>query len=72
VYDPEKGNIDSQYLEAGALVDTFAGFPHGVVGVTPDSRTIHITKKMVVSRETGGVPDEDPRIVNIKRQALTP
>lgn len=69
VYDPDKGSIDSQHLEAGALVDTFAGFPHCVVGVTPNSRTIHITKKMIASRETAA-PDEDPRIVNIKRSAL--
>jgi quercetin dioxygenase-like cupin family protein len=66
VYDPENGSIDSQHLEAGALVDTFAGFPHCIIGITPESRTIHITKKLVASQKT--VAPDDPRIVNIRKE----
>ena len=50
------GQIVSQYHEAGALIDTFAGFPHGIVGVLPNSRTIHIRKKLVPANSQEGSP----------------
>ena len=43
----QDGSIDSQHVEAGTVLDTFAGYPHAVVGVTEGARTIHIQKHMV-------------------------
>lgn len=43
----QDGTIDSTHLEAGTVLDTFAGFPHGVIGITEGARTVHIRKKLV-------------------------
>lgn len=52
VQNPADGQVASEYHEAGAVIDTFAGFPHGVVGVTAGSRTIHIRKKLSAPANT--------------------
>ena len=44
--DPASGQVESSHQEAGAVLDSLAGFPHGIVCVTPGSRTIHIRKKL--------------------------
>jgi hypothetical protein len=45
VLNPDN-SVDSHLAEAGEVVDTFAGFPHSVVGIAANSRTVHIPKKM--------------------------
>lgn len=62
VLDPADGQVNSAHYEAGAIVDTLAGFPHSIVGVTPKSRTIHIRKKMqaAVDAPAPPAPPADP------------
>jgi quercetin dioxygenase-like cupin family protein len=54
VQDPQNGGVNSEHHEAGAVIDTFAGFPHGIVGVAENSRTVHIRKHLTKSAGSEG------------------
>lgn len=40
------GSVENSIHGHGSVVDTFAGFPHEVISLTRDARTIHIGKAM--------------------------
>jgi quercetin dioxygenase-like cupin family protein len=42
----EDGSVENSIHEAGAVVDTYAGFPHEIISLEDNSRTVHIQKKL--------------------------
>ncbi len=38
------GSITESEHKAGAVIDTFAGYPHEVIGLSENARTIHVGK----------------------------
>lgn len=46
IENPADRTVAETSHEAGAIIDTFAGWPHEVVGTVDNSRTIHIPKRL--------------------------
>jgi PKHD-type hydroxylase len=42
----EDGSIENSIQECGVVLDTYAGFPHEVISLEDNARTVHITKRM--------------------------
>jgi hypothetical protein len=47
----ENGAVENGIHESGTVLDTFAGFPHEIIGLEDNARTVHITKKLAKEPE---------------------
>jgi PKHD-type hydroxylase len=76
VFNPDGSVIETEH-DAGSIVDTFAGYPHGIVSLTDGARTIHIpkrinrpyvskrTKNKIINDINNSIPYGDPGEKNV-------